>query len=84
VAHSCKWWQADRISAAFQAAPALSSTDELLKNASDRLPTREWAGRDVVFMRSNDHSRERHGEWNTDGLHGAVKQIVQGDSKAPK
>ena len=56
----------------------------MLQHTGDRLPTQGWAGRDVVFMRSNDHSRDRHGDWSTEGLHGALKQVVEGDSKAPK
>eukprot|EP00899_Mesostigma_viride_P020273 jgi/Mesvir1/28247/Mv04788-RA.1 len=41
-----------------------------------------WAGKDVVFMRKNDHSSERVGQWNTEGLQGAALAIVQGDQRA--
>lgn len=41
-----------------------------------------WAGKDVVFMRSNDHTRERQGTWDTTGLTGAALDLVKGDKNA--
>jgi len=41
----------------------------------------QWSG-DVVFMQSNEHPRERQGEWNTDGLVGAAYRLVEGDQHA--
>lgn len=43
---------------------------------------RQWNGPDTVFMRSNDHSNDRIGIWNTDGLAGAALMLVQGDRDA--
>jgi phosphoglucan,water dikinase len=54
---------------------ALSSADDVLAPA--------WQGREVVFMRSNDHSRERRGTWDTSGLApGPVLDLVEGDRDA--
>ncbi|KAK9806472.1 hypothetical protein WJX73_000758 [Symbiochloris irregularis] len=47
----------------------------------DRLPHQQWQGRDVAFMRSNEHSRERQGVWSLEGLQGATLSLVQGDQK---
>ena len=33
-------------------------------------------------MRSNEHSGDRGGQWNTDGLQGAALTIVEGDKDA--
>ena len=33
-------------------------------------------------MRSNEHSRERAGVWNTQGLEGAALALVEGDEKS--
>lgn len=42
-----------------------------------------WQGRQVRFMRSNDHSRERAGVWDTSGLApGPVADLVKGDERA--
>lgn len=55
---------------------ALSSDDETLAP--------QWQGREVVFMRSNDHSRERRGRWDTSRLApGPVRDLVAGDEGAP-
>lgn len=43
-----------------------------------------WKGKDVRFMKSNDHSGDRRGAWNTDGLEGALLTLVEGDSKAAR
>lgn len=48
----------------------------------ERLPGQAWAGPDTVFMRSNEHSQERQGVWNTEGLEGAALHLVAGDKKA--
>ncbi|KAI8466100.1 MAG: pyruvate phosphate dikinase [Monoraphidium minutum] len=43
-----------------------------------------WQGREVRFMRSNDHSHERAGRWDTSGLaSGPVLELVRGDERAP-
>lgn len=42
-----------------------------------------WMGKEVVFMRSNEHSRDRTGSWNTAGLTGVAAQLVEGDKGAP-
>lgn len=41
-----------------------------------------WSGKQIRFMRSNEHSREREGVWDSTGLEGAELAIVQGDEKA--
>ncbi|KAF6253313.1 pyruvate phosphate dikinase [Scenedesmus sp. NREL 46B-D3] len=44
-----------------------------------------WQGRDVQFMRSNQHSNERNGKWDTSGLPPAphpLQTLVRGDEKA--
>lgn len=48
----------------------------------DRLPHQRWQGRGTRFMRSNDHSRERAGVWDTQGLAGPALALVQGDEKS--
>ncbi|GBG79977.1 hypothetical protein CBR_g30239 [Chara braunii] len=42
----------------------------------------EWQGKDPAFMRSNAHARERKGMWNTEGLDGAAREIVEADRSA--
>lgn len=45
-----------------------------------------WQGRQVTFMRSNQHSRERSGVWDVSGLPPAphpLVSIVKGDEEAP-
>lgn len=42
----------------------------------------EWQGRQVAFMRSNDHSRENTGKWDTSGLEGSALHLVEGDKNA--
>lgn len=48
----------------------------------DAVPGSQWAGREVVFMQSNDHSTERRGVWETAGLEGEALQVVEGDREA--
>ena len=43
---------------------------------------RQWQGKAVSFMRSNEHSRERRGGWDLTGLVGAARAVVEGDSKS--
>lgn len=50
----------------------------------DRIETNQWQGNEIRFMRSNEHTRERSGTWNTSGLQGPALTLVQGDEKAPK
>ena len=52
--------------------------------SADVLPHNAWQGRNINFMRSNEHSRERDGTWNTDGLKGGAVQFVSGDENAAK
>ena len=43
-----------------------------------------WKGKDVSFMRSNQHSKDRQGVWDSSGLKGAALTIVEGDEKGAK
>ena len=45
----------------------------------DRLPHQQWQGREVSFMKANEHAKERQGTWNSEGLQGAALAIVDGD-----
>jgi hypothetical protein len=47
----------------------------------DRLPTSAWRGKSVMFMKENNHSKERTGTWDTRGLEGVLLDLVQGDEK---
>ncbi len=53
-------------------------------SSDDETATPNWQGREVKFMRSNDHSHERRGTWDTAGLDekGPVFSLVKGDEKA--
>ncbi|CAI5481687.1 unnamed protein product [Closterium sp. Yama58-4] len=42
----------------------------------------KWAGRGVEFMRSNAHKSERRGRWDTSGLDGPAKALVESDKSA--
>lgn len=45
-----------------------------------------WQGKQVTFMRSNQHSKERSGKWDTSGLPPAphpLRDLVVGDEQAP-
>lgn len=62
---------------------AAASSSSLSSDSEDLpLPSRQWIGKDVVFMRSNQHSSEREGIWNTEGLEGPALHLVQGDESA--
>lgn len=39
----------------------------------------QWSGKEVVFMSSNEHSKERSGRWEVQGLEGPAKLLVEGD-----
>eukprot|EP00850_Spirogloea_muscicola_P003513 SM000014S00301 [mRNA] locus=s14:501177:507786:- [translate_table: standard] len=41
-----------------------------------------WQGKGTSFMRSNDHSHDRSGQWDTVGLGGAALRLVEGDKDA--
>jgi hypothetical protein len=59
------------------AAPRVAPTDELvlaMAGADGR-----WQGKEVTFMRSNDHSGSRRGGHKPDGLAGGAKALVEGD-----
>lgn len=43
---------------------------------------REWAGRSVEFMKSNSHGHERRGKWDSSGLTGVAKALVEADKGA--
>lgn len=36
-----------------------------------------WQGKGITFMRSNEHTRERNGVWDTSGLSGPALTLVQ-------
>jgi hypothetical protein len=59
-----------------------SSDGSMFSDDDVSLPAQRWAGREVVFMQSNDHSSERWGVWETAGLEGAALQLVEGDKDA--
>lgn len=44
--------------------------------------TQEWQGKDISFMRSNDHTRGGAGKWDTSGLEGPALLLVDGDKNA--
>ena len=44
--------------------------------------TKEWAGREIAFMQSNDHPRERRGIWDSTGIVGVAKTFVEEDKEA--
>lgn len=41
-----------------------------------------WEGKEIRFMESNDHPREREGSWNVEALQGLEKMVVSGDKDA--
>ncbi|GLJ26894.1 hypothetical protein SUGI_0526130 [Cryptomeria japonica] len=42
-----------------------------------------WQGKEISFMRSNEHTnRERERSWNTSGLEGSAKKLVEGDQNS--
>ncbi|PSC69113.1 water chloroplastic [Micractinium conductrix] len=43
----------------------------------------QWQGKELRFMQSNEHSRERSGSWSTGGLEGPALHLVAGDREAP-
>lgn len=59
------------------------TNDVLGSMEHDRIETNQWRGNEIRFMRSNEHSRERSGVWNADGLDGPARALVQGDERAP-
>lgn len=44
--------------------------------------TRGWQGKEVNFMRSNEHSHDRRAVWDTSGLGGPALALVEGDRGA--
>ncbi len=70
----------EAVGAAAPIAAAFRSGDA----GDDRLPHQQWQGRSTNFMRSNEHSRERNGAWDTSGVQGIARTIVEGDNGAPK
>lgn len=64
---------------------ASASFDSLDTSTSDeQLPQNKWQGRDVQFMQENQHTKQRSGVWNTDGLDGAILELVKGDEKSAR
>lgn len=68
---------------------AMSTLSESDEGVSSNLSTMEegvapqWQGRQVKFMRSNNHSKERTGTWDTSFLSpGPVMDLVKGDERA--
>ena len=53
-------------------------------NMDERPAHLQWQGRDTQYMKANEHSRERSGVWNSTGLEGAAKSIVEGDKEAAR
>mmetsp|Transcript_35593 Transcript_35593/g.67107 ORF Transcript_35593/g.67107 Transcript_35593/m.67107 type:complete len:1330 (+) Transcript_35593:136-4125(+) len=41
-----------------------------------------WQGAQVNFMRSNEHSNDRQGTWDTGGLPDGARRLVEGDQKS--
>ncbi|CAM6112841.1 unnamed protein product [Calypogeia fissa] len=41
-----------------------------------------WQGKDINFMRSNEHARDQVGNWDTTGLDEPAKHIVEGDKNS--
>ena len=60
-----------------QEKPAEGGSDDIETDFSAK-----WQGREASFMRSNEHSGERREKWNTEGLKGAVLELVEGDKRA--
>jgi hypothetical protein len=38
-----------------------------------------WQGKEVTFMKANEHSGSRRGGWKPEGLTGAAQRLVEGD-----
>ncbi|KDD72859.1 hypothetical protein H632_c2807p0, partial [Helicosporidium sp. ATCC 50920] len=45
--------------------------------------TRQWVGSFPSFMRSNEHSRERRGRWDSSSVQGAARFLVEQDAESP-
>jgi hypothetical protein len=43
-----------------------------------------WQGKEVTFMKANEHSGSRRGGWKPEGLSGAAQRLVEGDMCAPR
>lgn len=56
--------------------------EEEVEVVLDPSPQNAWQGKATQFMQLNEHSKERRGIWNTEGLQGTSLLIVQGDEKA--
>ena len=53
-------------------------------NLDERPAHLQWQGRDTQYMKANEYSGERSGVWNSTGLEGAAKSIVEGDEQAAR
>jgi Starch binding domain len=47
----------------------------------DRPLTSAWQGKSVQFMQSNEHGKERAGTWDSSGLEGVLRALVQEDER---
>ena len=43
-----------------------------------------WQGKEVTFMKANEHSGSRRGGWKPEGLSGAAQRLVEGDMCVPQ
>lgn len=75
-----------RAARAAQATSSSSSPMTTSDSDEDTAHVAGWQGKEVTFMRSNQHSKERSGKWDTSGLPPAphpLHELVVGDEKAP-
>ena len=64
--------------------PGGGGRDEGGQDGDERLAHQRWQGREVAFMRGNEHSSERRGAWDAAGLAGAARALVEGDRDAAR
>lgn len=57
-----------------------ADTDEVRAPLDERKIV--WQGREIRFMSSNDHPRERTGVWKSQGLDGVARKLVEVDKDA--
>jgi hypothetical protein len=59
-----------------------SSEEDAVDKALERITQSTWQGKETKFMQQNEHSKDRKGTWNSEGLDGTSLFIVKGDEKA--
>lgn len=64
------------------AAPEVEEEEAEAETETESAFVQGWQGKDISFMRSNEHSREKVGKWDTTGLSAPAKHIVEGDQKS--